>query len=393
MDQHEILQHRAATKGAAETIHFNNAGSSLPPDIVLDTVIDYLREEALKGGYETEARHTQQLEQVYASIARLINAGTDEVAIVENASTAWHLAFNGIDFKKDDEVITSEMEYVTNLIGFLNIQKLHGIRIKVVPNDAEGNFDLVALEQAISPRTRLLAITHIPSTAGNILPVAEIGRIARSHGILYLLDACQSAGQLPLDVEAIGCDMLSVTGRKYLRAPRGTGFLYVRKEVQDRLKLLFLDGHSIAWVGENDFKVRDNARRFELYEKNRALVLGLGTAIDYALDIGLDKIARRIQQLATQLRTKLKGINGVTVNDHGQHLSGIVTFSVEGITAAAVKAALAEKKINVSVGNAVSTLVYMNRHHLTSVVRSSVHYYNTEEELDSLCAALAAMAS
>src|ERR1700742_2194771 len=156
MDQHEILQHRAATKGAAETIHFNNAGSSLPPDIVVDTVIDYLREEALKGGYETEARYSKQLEQVYASIARLINARTDEVAIVENASIAWHLAFNGIDFQKDDEVITSEMEYVTNLIGFLNLRKTQGIQIKVVPNDARGNFSLPAFEELVSEKTKLI---------------------------------------------------------------------------------------------------------------------------------------------------------------------------------------------------------------------------------------------
>ncbi len=370
-------------------IHFNNAGASLPPDVVLETVIAYLREEATLGGYETEAKNTTRLEKVYISIARLLNAKKEEIAIVENASTAWHIAFNGIDFQKGDEVITSEMEYVTNLIGFLNVQKTRGIVLRIIPNDAKGNFDLQALEAAISPKTKLIAITHIPSTAGNILPVAEIGRIARHNRILYLLDACQSAGHIPLDVEAIGCDMLAVTGRKYLRAPRGTGFLYVRKEVQDKLKLLFMDGHSIEWVTETDFKVRDDARRFELYEKNRALMLGLGAAVDYALDIGLDKIWTRIAALSSLLRTRLAAIDGVTVNDKGDHLSGIVTFTVDNVDSAKVKDALAAHGINVTLGKAVSTLIYMNRRHLTAVVRASVHYYNTEAEIERLCAVLA----
>jgi selenocysteine lyase/cysteine desulfurase len=393
MDHQETQQLRAATKGTAERIHFNNAGASLPPDIVVEKVVAYLNEEATHGGYETEARYQQQLENVYHLIARLINAGTEEVAIVENASTAWHLAFNGIPFEKGDEVITSEMEYVTNLIGFLNAQKTKDIRIITIPQDGAGNFNAAAVEEAISPRTKLIAITHLPSTAGNILPVADIGKIARRHEILYLIDACQSAGQMPLDVKDMNCDMLSVTGRKYLRAPRGTGFLYVRKEIQDRLQLLFMDGHSISWVGERDFKVRDDARRFELYEKNRALVLGLGTAVGYALDLGLERIWQRVRLLATLLRHRLAGIEKVTVNDRGDQLSGIVTFSVGGMEAADVKAALAKKNINVSVGKAVSTLVYMNRHHLTGIVRASVHYYNTEEEIESFCTTLIAISS
>jgi cysteine desulfurase/selenocysteine lyase len=393
MEQQEVQQIRAATRGTAERKHFNNAGSSLPTDVVVDTVMRYLAEEATYGGYETETKYSRQLEGVYGLIARLLNARADEIALVENASMAWHLAFNGIDFAKDDEVITSEMEYATNMIGFLNLRKHCGIQIKVVPNDARGNFSMAAFEDLLSPRTKLIAITHIASTAGNILPAAEIGKIARRHGILYLLDACQSAGHIPLDVEAIGCDMLAVTGRKYLRGPRGTGFLYVRKEVQDRLKLLFMDAHSVDWVSEQDFKPRDDARRFELYEKNRALVLGLGAAVGYALDLGIDRIAKRIQELAAMLRSMLAGIDGVTVHDRGDQLSGIVTFSVDDLDSAVIRERLAEKRINVSTGKAVSTLVYMNRRHLDSVVRASVHYYNTEEEIESLCACVAAVAT
>jgi cysteine desulfurase/selenocysteine lyase len=391
LTKQEIEQLRAETKGTAERVHFNNAGASLPPDVVVDTVVKYLNEEAIFGGYETEFKHKEQLEHTYALIAQLINADVDEVALVENASIAWGLAFNGIGFKKGDVVITSEMEYVTNLIGFLNAKKVHGIEIKVIPNDASGNFSLKALQDAITPQTKLIAITHIPSTAGGMMPVVEIGKIARKHRILYLVDACQSAGQVPLDVKEIECDMLAVTGRKYLRAPRGTGFLYVQKAVQDKLKLIFMDGHTAQWVTEDDFKIRDDARRFEVYERNRALTLGLGKAVEYALNIGVDRIWQRIQYLAGLMRQNLALINGITVHDMGDQQCGIVTFSVEGMDSALVKTKLAEKQINVSIGQAKSTLFYMNKNHLTSIVRASVHYYNTEEEILLLCAELAEM--
>jgi len=317
--------------------------------------------------------------------ARLINAGRDEVAIVENASTAWGLAFNGIDFKPGDEIITSEMEYVTNLMGFINAKKTLGIAIKVIPNDEQGNFSLSKLEHTISSRTKLIAITHIPSTAGGMIPIIEIGKIARKHHILYFVDACQSAGQIPVDVREIDCDVLSVTGRKYLRAPRGTGFLYVKKEVQDKLKVIFMDGFNADWVSENDFKIRSDARRFELYEKNRALTLGLGKAVEYALNIGVDKIWERIQYLANLMRGQLESIKGVTVHDIGDQKCGIVTFSVNGMDSITVKTELASRQINVSVGKAVSTLIYMNKHQLTSVVRASIHYYNTKQEIMETC--------
>ncbi|MFC0515272.1 aminotransferase class V-fold PLP-dependent enzyme [Mucilaginibacter angelicae] len=391
LSEQEIQQLRAETRGTAKTIHFNNAGSSLPPDVVVDTVIDYLYEEAQSGGYETEYTYREELENTYSLIARLINARKDEIAVLENASIGWWLAFNGIDFKPGDEIITCEMEYVTNLIGLLHAKKTYGIEFKVIPNDEQGNFQLEAFEEAIGPKTKLIAVTHIPSTAGGMIPVVEIGQIARKHNILYLLDACQSAGHVPLDVQEIGCDMLAVTGRKYLRAPRGTGFLYVRKEIQDKLKLFFMDGFTTQWVTETDFKPRDDARRFEVYEKSRALTLGLGKAVEYALNIGVDRTWQRIQYLAGLLRGKLKDVKGITAHDFGNELCGIVTFSVDGIDAATVKNKLAEKSINVSVGKAVSTLIYMNKNQLSNIVRASVHYYNTEEEVEILCGVLEEM--
>jgi cysteine desulfurase/selenocysteine lyase len=384
-NEEEIQRFRAETTGTAERIHLNNAGASLPPDIVVNTMVDFLREEALYGGYEAEAKHRVRLDHTHALIAQLINAHPHEIALVENASAAWEIAFNGLNFQQGDEVIISEMEYVSNVLGLLNAQKLYGIVIKMIPNDAEGNFPISALEAAITARTKLIAVTHVPSTAGNVLPATAIGEVARKHNIVYLLDACQSVGQMPVDVQAIGCDMLAVTGRKYLRGPRGSGFLYVRRQMIDKLKLLFFDGRTVSSVNQQGFVVREEARRFEWYEKNPAVILGLQKAVEYALNIDVKRIWQRIQYLAFLFRQRLTELDGITVHDQGDELCGIVTFSISGIPAAAVKTKLAAKNINVHIGLAKSTLYYMNRKGLDGIVRASVHYYNTEEEIELVC--------
>lgn len=387
----EIQAFRAQTTGAADRIHLNNAGASLPPDVVVRTMIDFLQEEAMYGGYETEAKYRKQLDHTHVLIAQLINANADEIALVENASAAWEIAFNGLHFQPGDEVIVSEMEYVSNVLALLNAQKLFGIVIKKIANDANGNFPLHELEAAVTGKTKLIAVTHVPSTAGNVLPAAAIGEVARKHNIVYLLDACQSAGQIPLNVQEIGCDMLAVTGRKYLRGPRGSGFLYVRKQMVEKLRLSYFDGRTVTSVNEQGFIVRPDARRFEWYEKNPAVMLGLQKAVEYALNVGVERIWQRIQALASLFRERLRELDGVVVHDVGDVLCGIVTFSVSGILATEIREKLAAQNINVHIGKAPSTLYYMNRKGLDGIVRASVHYYNTEEEIELVCKELQAV--
>ncbi|PST83662.1 aminotransferase V [Pedobacter yulinensis] len=383
----ELDMIRSQTKGSTKLIHFNNAGASLPPDVVVDTVVDYLREEALAGGYETEAKHIAGINGVYDKLAELVNADREEIAVFENASAAWATVFKGLSFEAGDEIITSEMEYVTGLIGLASAKEA-GIKINVISNDALGNFSLEKLEKAITAKTKLIAVTHVSSSGGSILPAEQIGEIAEKHGILYLLDACQSAGQLPLDVKRIKCDMLSATGRKYLRAPRGTGFLFVKKASQDKVKPVLLDFFGAGNVSLSGYTLRQDARRFELYEKNRALTLGLGKAVEYALNIGVNRIWDRIKYLAVLLRQQLAENPAIAVHDAGYWLSGIVTFSVKGMESEDVKRKLAERGINVSVGGSQATPIYMEKNGLRAVVRTSVHYYNTEEEIAALCQTL-----
>lgn len=390
--QIDIERARRETPGCNSVLHFNNAGSSLMPESVLDAQIEHLRLEARIGGYEAADAARVKVERVYAAAAELIGASTNEIAIIENATRAWDMAFYSIPFKPGDRILTAKAEYASNYIAYLQIATKYGAQVEVVPNDEHGQLSIEHLQSMIDERVRLIAITHVPTNGGLVNPAAEIGEVAKQAGVLYLIDACQSVGQLPVDVEQIGCDMLSTTGRKYLRGPRGSGFLYIRKRVLDQLEPVMLDLHAAQWTSRDTYSVRDDARRFENWETNYAAKIGLGVAIDYALDWGIDPIWERIQALAGQLRKGLNAIPGVTVRDIGAVQGGIVTFTIDGRDLSDVKAALAAQAINVTVSRTPSTRLDMEDRGLTQIVRASVHYYNSEDEVARFCAAIDAQA-
>jgi selenocysteine lyase/cysteine desulfurase len=384
----DIQRARQDTPGCHHILHFNNAGASLMPQPVLDATIGYLQSEAQIGGYEVAEQMRDQLEHTYDAIATLIGCAREEVAIIENATRAWDMAFYSIPFSSGDRILTSMAEYASNYIAFLQVTQKTGAVVEVIPNDQYGQISIEQLRGAIDERVKLIAITHIPTGGGLVNPAAEVGKVAREANIPYLLDACQSVGQMPIDVEKIGCDMLSATGRKYLRAPRGTGFLYIRQSLLERLDPPFLDLRAAEWVARDRYVVRSDARRFENWETNYAGKIGLGVAVDYALQQGVDTTWRRIKNLAYTLRTRLSPLPGVIVHDRGVTQCGIVTFSVEGQDPAEIKRQLAEHAINVSVTERSSTRLDLEARGLTSLVRASVHYFNTEEEIERFCTML-----
>ncbi|EGX59780.1 aminotransferase class V [Streptomyces zinciresistens K42] len=387
----DVALARADTPGCAKVTHFNNAGAALMPRQVVEAVTDHLYLEAENGGYEAAALAADGIEAVYDSAARLIGCDRDEIALVDNATRAWDMAFYGIPFRPGDRVLTSMAEYGSNFIAYLQVAERHGVRVEVVPNDEHGQISLDALRATVDERVRVISVTHVPTNGGLVNPAAEIGAVARRAGALYLLDACQSVGQLDVDVREIGCDLLSTTGRKYLRAPRGTGLLYVRREILDRLVPPVLDLHAATWTARDRYEMRPDARRFETWEANYAALLGLGAAMDHALGWGLGRIERRVTALAAVLRAALDEIPGVRIRDLGLRRCGITTFTVDGFPAEAVKASLAAQGINVSVSRTASTRLDMDDRGLEEVVRASVHYYNTEEEADRLARTVRAL--
>jgi selenocysteine lyase/cysteine desulfurase len=379
IDKQAVLDDLLSEEGA---IHFDNAGAALMPRCVLDTQVEHLQLEAAVGGYEAARVRNDRIEAVYDSVARLINCSPAEIAIVENATVGWMMAFYSIPFQRGDRILTAEAEYASNYLAYLQIAREKGVVVEVIPSTADGEVDLAALESMLDERVRLISITHIPTNGGLINPVEEIGAIARANGITYLVDACQSAGQLPLDVDAIQCDLLSATGRKFLRGPRGVGFLYVSERILDRLHPPMIDLFSATWVDADRYELRADARRFENWENNYSARLGLGRAIDYALDIGLQNIADEVGRLASRLRPMLAEIPAVTVQDIGRRKCGIVSFSVDGVDAADIVTGLRQEAVRVSSSSPASTLIDALRRHLPDLVRASLHYYNRDAELE-----------
>jgi selenocysteine lyase/cysteine desulfurase len=374
-------------------IHLDNAGASLMPRCVLETQIEHLRLEASVGGYEAERLKAAQIEAVYDSVAKLIRCHRDEVAIVENATVGWMMAFYALEFAPGDRILTAEAEYASNYLAYLQVARERGAVVETIPSTDSGEVCIDSLRAMIDERVRLISVTHVPTNGGLVNPVEAIGAVAREHGIFYIVDACQSAGQIALDVNAIQCDVLTATGRKFLRGPRGVGFLYVRGSRLANLHPPMIDLLSARGVAADRYELRGDARRFENWENNYAAKLGLGRAIDYALDIGIDAIEQEVTRLAALLRERLAALQGVTVHDIGRRQCGIVTFSVAGVEATEIETRLRESGILVSVSSPFSTLIDASRRGLPNLVRSGVHYFNLESELDALVAEVSAASS
>jgi selenocysteine lyase/cysteine desulfurase len=388
----EVARLRAETPGCATVAHFNNAGASLPPTPVLDAYVRHLRREAEIGGYEAQEEAQGRIDAVYASVARLVGAaGPDEIALLENATRAFDMAVYAVPLAAGDVILTSTAEYHSMFVTYLHLAR-RGVVVDVVPSDASGQIDVAALRKRIDGRVRLIALTHAPTNGGLVQPAEAVGEVAREAGVFFLLDATQTVGQLPVDVGRLGCHALAGTSRKYLRGPRGVGFLWVAREWIDRLEPPLMEGHAAEWVEPDRYVLRSDARRFEVWEANYAARLGFGAAVDYALALGIERIWERVRGLGEALRERLAALPGVTVCDLGTVRGGIVSFTVADVPAARVKAALGAASINVHVSPARGTLLDMRARGLRELVRASVHYYNSEAELDRLAAAVARLA-
>lgn len=380
---------RADTPGCGFVNHLNNAGASLQPSIVVDTVVDYLQAEALQGGYETATERADELDSVYDHAAAFLGGGPENWAFVESATRAWNAAFSSLRFERGDRILTTRAEYLSNMGGLLRAEEIQGVEIHIVPDDEAGQVDVAALEAMLDERTRLVSLTHVPTQGGLINPAAEVGCLLRDTPILYQLDACQSVGQIPVNVDDIGCDILSFTGRKFVRGPRATGMVWASSSaVAEMGNPAGVDGRGADWVEPLAITPLDSARRFEPFEFFYAGKVGLAAALDYANELGIDAIAARNQELAGRLRRGLSNLPGVMVQDKGRELCAMVTFTVDGHDPHVVQRDFRAQRINVSTSGPGSARLDYPERGLGAVVRASVHYYNTEAEIDGLIAAV-----
>ncbi|MGO4617709.1 aminotransferase class V-fold PLP-dependent enzyme [Nocardia sp. 2YAB30] len=387
---------RADTPGCASgselgPVFLDSAGSSLPPQVVTDTVIGHLLREAEIGGYRAANERLSDLAAVKTAIGTLINAAPTSIALSDSATRSWADFFYSVPLAAGDRILVSEADYASNAIAALQRARATGATVQKIPSDGSGQIDLDALSALVDERVKLVSVLHVPTNGGLVNPAAEATRIAHSVGALVLLDACQSAGQLPLDVAELGVDALSATGRKWLRGPRGTGFLYLRPELAQHMEPERLDLHGAEWTGPDDYRLAPDASRFEFWECDVAGRLGLGAAVRYLLDLGPDNVYAAIAARAEHLRKELPEIPGVTVRDIGIRHSGIVSFTVDGIESTEVRDRLLAQDITVTVSHARSTLLDMTGRGLASVVRASPHCFVSFDELDRFVAEVAAL--
>jgi len=379
-----INQVRNDTPGSTNLIHLNNAGASLSPIQVTTAIRDYISEEELTGGYELADKRREELNTFYDYAAQLLHCKNSNIAFTTNATDSYNRALSAVPFKKGDVVLVTENDYPSNFIAFISLQKRLGIEIVQIKNAESGEIDLIDLEEKIiTHKPRLVSVSHIPTSSGLVQPVVEIGEIIKKYNTLYLLDACQTLGQLDLDAPATHADFISGTFRKFLRGPRGAGLLYVADKALDSgLEPLFIDLQGADWQHANTYTAKADAKRFEDWETSYALMMGSKEALRYLLNIGIASIVERNVSLVAHLTKALAEIDIVTLQDRGRQRCNIVTFSIHGKDPENTKKHFTSNGINIYIMTKASAIIDFGEKDIEWVVRVSPHYYNTENEID-----------
>jgi selenocysteine lyase/cysteine desulfurase len=380
----DLTRWRAETPGCEHLVHLNNAGAALVPRAVRQAIDAHLDLEERLGGYEAAEAQTAPIQEAYEGVARLLGARARNIAMVQNSTIAFAQAISAFDFEPGDVVLTSRSDYASNQIMYLSLARRRGVEVVRAPDAAEGGVDADEVRRLVSRRRpALVSLTWVPTNSGLVQPVEAVGRICQEAGVPYLVDACQAVGQMPIDVQRLGCDYLAATSRKFLRGPRGIGFLYVSDQrLEAGAHPLLVDMHGATWVEADAFDLTPDARRFESWEFAHALVLGLGAAAAYANDVGLATARDRARELAAYARTRLAMVPEVRVLDRGPELCAIVTAAVTGRDAKEIKLALRARGINTSSPEREDAVIDMDEKQASSALRISPHYYNTKEEID-----------
>lgn len=381
---------RNQTPGCKTKIHFNNAGASLMPQPVIDAMVEHIQLEAMVGGYEAADMKAKEIAGFYDSTAQLLNCKPTNIAFTSSATSSFARALSCIPFREGDSILLANEDYISNQIAFLSLQKKFKLKILRAASLPSGGVDIADMKRLMDlHHPKLVSLTHVPSNTGLVQPVEAVGELCKERNLYYLVDGCQSAGQIPVDVQKIHCDFFSATLRKFLRGPRGAGFLYVSdKIINQKSEPLFIDLRGADWIAANEYAPRMDARRFEEWELPYALVLGSKAAIDYATAIGLEKIKERNAHLCQIVRKGISELKGLRLLDIGAEQSSIITIEIPKQKAPEVLHDLRNQNINTSVGNKNFALIDFEAKHVEWALRISPHYYNTEEEVQTLIGAL-----
>lgn len=384
-----LARFRAETPGTAHRVHLNNAGASLMPDPVVEVIEAHLGLERRIGGYEAAESARADIDGAYAAVARLIGTRPAHVAFQESATAAVAQALSAVPFAPGDVILTTRNDYVSNQLMYLSLARRMGIRVVRAPDSSGGGVDVDAVRALVRrQRPKLVAVTHVPTNTGLVQDVEGVGRVCAEAEVLYLVDACQAVGQLPINVAAIRCDFLAATSRKFLRGPRGSGFLYASERVlRSGLEPLFIDLQGADWTAPDAYRAKRTATRFEMWEFAYALVRGTGAAARYAMEIGLEPIQARVTRLADLTRARLMRL-GLRVLDCGPVLSGIVSVAIPGWDPDAFQAALEGRRINTAVSRAAYARIDFDDRGVEWALRISPHYYNTEDEIEEAVSAI-----
>jgi cysteine desulfurase/selenocysteine lyase len=387
MDLNTIRQH---TRGCSDKIFLNSAGSSLVPEIVTEQMVSYLQDEALIGGYALATQHASAQAEFYTETGVLLNCKPENIAFCTSATDAYAKALSSVPFKDGDAIITTDDDYISNQLAFLSLQKEYQLKIIRAPNAEDGSLDMSAFESCITRYpTKLVAITHIPTSSGLVQPAAAIGEICNRLDVLYLLDACQSVGQLDIDVQKIGCDYLTATGRKFMRGPRGTGILFVSDRVLEAgLVPRIFDMQAARWTGADTYELVKTAARFEYFETAVAGKLGLMQAIRYANQIGMANIEAYNKELMQHFRQAMAEVKGLKLHDRGAHLSNILTFTMDNKSIDGLIKLLSDNEVYYSVSYKDFALIDFSKKKIDRAIRFSPHYFNTTEECEKVVAIL-----
>jgi selenocysteine lyase/cysteine desulfurase len=355
------------------------------PQPVLDAMQEHLELEVEIGGYEASDSRATRIAHVYEDVGALVNSPARNIAIVANATAAFIQAMSSFDFKRGDIIVTTRADYTSYQITYLSLAQRLGIVVKHASDLPEGGVDPQSVrELASDPRCRLVHVSWVPTHSGLVQDVESVGTICEEIGVPYLVDACQAVGQMPIDVGKLKCDYLSATARKFLRGPRGIGFLYASDRALARGDHpLFVDMRGATWTAPDRYEIAPTAMRYEDWEFPYALVLGLGAAVRYANKVGATVAKERAFRLAALLREALRNMDGAQVLDRGSVQCAIVTAAFNNRDATEIVRELRKHSINTAATLKWYGLLDLGERGVESAVRISPHYYNTDEEVEA----------